>query len=129
MSAFWEVIWNVTKFLLLTSTLYRTADNEPRYNISMTDIKQLKAELAQAKKNLKAEVKRTKEYAKLAEVLTDRLFDCETIFEFIDAIADQHNEIAGADLREVLDDIRKALKLNTKALDLRARTNAANCTL
>ena len=95
----------------------------------MPDIKQLKAELAQAKKDLKAEAKRTKEYAKLAEVLADRLLDSETIFALIEAIADQHNEISGADMREVLRDIRKAFKRNTKALDLRFAVNAANCTL
>jgi DNA replication initiation complex subunit (GINS family) len=37
MSAFWKVIWNAAKFLSLTSTLYRTADNEPHYNKRVTE--------------------------------------------------------------------------------------------
>lgn len=100
----------------------------------MPDINKLKAELAQAKKDLKAEVKRTKEYSKCVEAFANCLLDSETIFALIERIVEDYDngkavEIPSATMRIALKDISKAWKRNSKAFDLRMAVNAANCNL
>lgn len=97
----------------------------------MTDIKQLKAELAQAKKDLKAEEKRTKAAMQLIRALTERLNDCEDIFSLVLALDEDHRgeytvDIPTRDMKSLVREINTAWNRNTKALGKKASFIYAN---
>ena len=86
----------------------------------MTDIKQLKAELAQAKKDLKAEEKRTKKLKQFLLTFADRINECEDIFSLVLALDEDYRDgqsvdIPARDMRYLVREINAQSKLNTKA--------------
>lgn len=97
----------------------------------MTDVKQLKAELAQAKKDLKAEEKRTKAAMQLIRALTERLDDCEDIFSIVHALDDDYSDgqtvcIPTKRMKQLVREIDTAYNRNTKALGKKASFIYAN---
>jgi len=90
----------------------------------MTDIKQLKAELAQAKKDLKAAEKRAALDSKHIMKLVDALSECEDSFSYIEAsLEDLHGYVPDGIIRLISKDIKRTLKTVSRVFTLKTIFN------
>jgi len=97
----------------------------------MIDIKQLKSELAQTKKDLKAEEKRTRKLEVLIKEFAERLNDCEEIFSIVLALdedlrGEKTVDISTKRMKQLVREINTAYNRNTKTLSKRASFIYAN---